>query len=77
MTKQVFLVHLGEILIAEPQELQADMQLDRFKGWDSMGKMQVLTLIDTDVGVPVPLDWLAECRTVGQILTLVEEKLPQ
>ena len=75
MPKQVFLGHLAEILIAEPHELQIDAPLDRFKGWDSMGRMQVLTLIDTDVGVPVPFNWLAECRTVGQILTLVEPKL--
>ena len=77
MTKQVFLTHLAEILVAEPHELQADAQLDSFKGWDSMGKMGVLTLIDTDVGVPVPLNWLAESHTVGHILALVEQKLTQ
>lgn len=77
MNRQVFLAHLAEILVAEPQELQYDARLDRFKGWDSMGKLQVLSLIDTDVGIPVPLNWLAECHTIGQILALVEQKITQ
>jgi acyl carrier protein len=77
MTKQAFLAQLADILIAEPQELEPGTLLNRFKGWDSMGKMQVLTLIDTDVGVPVPLNWLADCHTVGHILALVEGNLGQ
>ena len=77
MTQKAFLTDLAGILIAEPEELRPDVQLGSFKGWDSMGKMQVLTLIDTDVGVSVPLNWLAECHTVGQILVLVDNNLTQ
>lgn len=75
MTKQAFLQHLADILVTDPGQLQADTPLNRFKGWDSMGQMAVLTLIDTDLGVPVPLNWLGECDTVGKVLALVEPKL--
>ena len=75
MTKADFLNQLADILVADPKDLQPDVPLNRFKGWDSMGKMAVLTLIDSDVGILVPLNWLAECHSVGHILQLVEPKL--
>lgn len=74
MTKVDFLNQLAEILVTDPKELQPDVPLIRFKGWDSMGKMAVLTLIDSDVGVVVPHNWLAECKSVGHILQLVGPK---
>lgn len=74
MTKVQFLIQLSDILVADPKELQPGTPLNRFKGWDSMGKMAVLTLIDSDVGVPVPHNWLADCNSVDDILRLVEPK---
>ncbi len=75
MTKAHFLDQLADVLVAQSAELQPDTPLNRFKGWDSMGKMAVLTLIDSEIGVPVPPNWLAQCETVGHILELVGPKL--
>jgi acyl carrier protein len=77
MTKELFLQNLADILVVDPRQLQPETPLKNFKGWDSMGQMAVLTLVDTDVGVTVPLNWLSECDTVGKLLTLVEPKLQQ
>ncbi len=75
MNKDVFLKNLADVLVTEPSTLTRDRRLRDFRGWDSMGQMAILTLIDTDAGVAVPPNWIGSCETVGQILDLVEPNL--
>ncbi|MDI1320594.1 MAG: hypothetical protein PSW75_10440 [bacterium] len=75
MNKEKFLHELSLILGAPDNALRMDMLLADFRGWDSMGKMAALTLIDTDLGVPVPYDLLEKCRTVGELLAFAEPHL--
>ncbi len=75
MTKDIFTTNLADILGASKTALVDDARLRDFKGWDSMGQMAVLTLIDTDVGVQVPLNWIGKCETVGEIMRLVDSHL--
>lgn len=75
MKQAGFLHELSQILGAAPGSLRADSRLADYKGWDSMGKMAVLTLIDTDLNLPVPYDKLQSCRTVGDLLAFVGSQL--
>ena len=75
MTKDTFLNNFADILVTQKDMLTPEASLRSFKGWDSMGQMAVLTLIDTDVGVQVPLNWIGKCQTVGNVLELVEPHL--
>lgn len=72
MKKEKFLIELALILGAPAGSLQMDAVLADYRSWDSMAKMAALTLIDTDLGVPVPYDLLEKCRTVGELLAFVE-----
>jgi len=75
MNKEKFLHELSLILGAPDNLINKDTVLTDFRGWDSMGKMAALTLIDTDLGVPVPYDLLEKCRTVGELLAFAEPHL--
>lgn len=75
MSKEEFIKQLAQILVAHPNDLTPQTPLKDFKSWDSMAKMTVLTIVDTDMGVPVPLDSLQHWETVGDILALVETHL--
>lgn len=71
MTKEKFLHELGQILGAPNGLIAVGSKLADYGGWDSMGKMAVLTLIDSELNLSVPYDTLQNCRTVGDLLEFV------
>jgi hypothetical protein len=76
MTKDMFLTNLADILFIKKEALTADVPLRSCEGWDSMGQIAVLALIDdANLGVEVPLNWIGGCQQIGQILELVEPHL--
>jgi acyl carrier protein len=75
MNKESFIKSLADLLVADPTKLTDTTLLSEFSAWDSMGKMAVLTLVDTDVGVRVPPNWIDSISTIGDILNLVEPYL--
>jgi acyl carrier protein len=75
LNRAEFISELSGILGAKVSELVPDARLDAFPGWDSMGKMAAITLIDTDVGLPVPYDMLEKCQTVAQLMNFVGPRL--
>jgi len=42
------------------------------EAWDSVDLLNVISLIDEDLGVTVSGDDLKRCRTVGDLLTFLE-----
>lgn len=75
MNKEKFLQEMALILGEPGGPLTDSSRLAEFKGWDSMGKMAALTLIDTDLNIPVPYDMLQKCQTVGELLAFVTPHL--
>lgn len=71
ITKEKFLLELGHILGAPKGAIAPETKLADYSGWDSMGKMAVLTLIDSELNLSVPYDTLQNCRTVGDLLEFV------
>lgn len=59
------------------QPLTADTQLSTLPGWDSMGMVAVLSLIDESLGASLPRGSLQKCATVNDILALVRSHLSE
>jgi acyl carrier protein len=76
MKSNEFLAKLGETLMAEGS-LTPDTQLSSLSGWDSMGMVAVLSLIDESVGASLPRGSLQKCERVGDILGLVKSHLSE
>jgi acyl carrier protein len=70
-----FISELALILGARADELMPETRFDSFSGWDSMGKMATITLIDTEVGLTVPYNLLEQCETLAQLLTFVAPRM--
>ncbi|MFZ5494491.1 MAG: acyl carrier protein [Verrucomicrobiota bacterium] len=71
ITKEKFLQELAQILGAPQGSITGGSKLADYSGWDSMGKMAVLTLIDSELNLSVPYDTLQNCHTVGDLLEFV------
>lgn len=71
MTTEKFLEELRLILGSSTGVLTPEMRLADYPGWDSMGKMAALTLIDSDVGVSVPAGMIEKWKTVGELMEFV------
>lgn len=75
MTETEFVTKLGTELGIAPDRLVKSAQLASFPAWDSMGKMAVLALIDTELGHEIPAGALQKCLSVDDLLGLVRNKL--
>ena len=64
-------INLAEIPAGFPEELRPERSLRYFKGWDSIGQIAVLALVETDLGVSVPLKWISQCKRLSDILDFV------
>ena len=72
MTRDQFISELASILGVGVSTLRAEAELRSFASWDSMSRMAVLTLIDTDLGVAVPYGFVSDKSTVGEIVAFAE-----
>lgn len=75
MSKTEFLGKLAEAIMAGNRPLKSEIPLNKFPGWDSMGQVAVVGLIDEALGISLPPGSLQNCRTVGDILALVADRL--
>jgi acyl carrier protein len=74
MLKSEFRQELADALKIDVSILKEDMALGEISGWDSMGVVVVLALLDA-AGVNVKVAKLREMRTVGDITALAGDKL--
>ena len=75
MTKLEFLNRVGQELGLPEGKLMEDTQLTSLREWDSMGKMAVLVLLDTEMGIDVPQDALKGCNTGSDLIALADNNL--
>jgi acyl carrier protein len=74
MSKDEFLKRFAEVLMSDDAPLAAETALGEFAGWDSMGQMAALSLLD-ELGVKVPPGRIAECQTVADVLAIAGDKV--
>ena len=70
MDKQEFLARLTEILEVDKDDLQEDVKLNA-DNWDSISHVSAIALIDELYDMTVDTSALSNCRSVGELVSLV------
>ena len=75
MTRQEFIAELEVLMEMDPGALSVEMPLQEIAQWDSMSAIGLIAMADAKLGVVVKPQKLFECRTIGDLVDLVGEKL--
>jgi len=70
-----FMVKLQEALMDDHKNFNLETKLDEVDSWDSVGRLIVAVMIETELGIELTADKLRNCTTVADIVDLVKEKL--
>ena len=72
MNRPALLLELDAIIAVEPGTLTGEEQLDTLKGWDSLAIVQFIALADSAAGLTLAPEKIGACKTVNDLLTLLE-----
>lgn len=75
MKKAEFLPQLAQAIEADSDTMSESTVLNELPNWDSMRLLEVIALVDEQLGVNLNANQLAKCETVGQILGILGDKL--
>ena len=75
MTKTEFIPKLATTLEADPSEFSEATVLSDLPHWDSMRLLEVIVLMDEQLGVNLNANLLSKCETAGQLMALVKDQL--
>lgn len=70
MDKEHFFCQLAEVLRMTDSIHESD-RLQDLEGWDSIGALSVIALVDESYGVTLDVGELWKCQTVGHLMKLV------
>lgn len=70
--QQEFIQKIREVLFETKRNIDAATVLDDLEGWDSLGRLSLAVLIQESFGVMADTNTLRQCRTVGDIINLVQ-----
>ena len=74
MTKQEFLNQLEELLEIPTNSLIGSEELSSLAQWDSLAFVSFLAMADSKYGAKVAPSALRQCKTVSDLMGLVEKK---
>lgn len=72
-----FMAKLQEALMDDHKSFNLDTKLDEVESWDSVGRLAVAVMINTELGITLNVAKLRNCTSVGDIVGLVKEKLEE
>jgi acyl carrier protein len=75
MNQLEFFAIVEEALNAEKGTIQEGDSLVDLEGWDSIGALTLIAMIDDHYDVPIDASALWECQTVGDLVRVVEQGL--
>ena len=75
MTKKDFFILLDELFEKEPGTVKGDEVLAAIPQWDSLAVIGFIALLDQHFAVSVPAGRILDCKTVGDLVALVGDKL--
>lgn len=70
MTRQQFLIKLGEILELPAGFLQGTEKLEDLETWDSLAMMNLIAMVSKDSGLTLSPRQIAPCVTVNDLASL-------
>ena len=68
-----FLLRIEEALRASPGSVTMDAAIDHLEGWDSIGALSVIAVVDEHYGLTLDAGALMGCKTVRDLAALVEK----
>ncbi|MGG1676781.1 acyl carrier protein [Neobacillus sp. NRS-1170] len=75
MKIEEFIQKIAEALYEEENVLTIDTVLDELDGWDSLGRLEIFSLIKEEFEKSIDPESLRNCQKVGDIIDLVEDGL--
>lgn len=75
MTKTKFIEMLAQELSVSATDLSPNTELSSLPSWDSLAKMGVLALIDSELHMVVPQGALQNCKKLSDLIDLVNANL--
>jgi acyl carrier protein len=67
MTREQFYRKLEEVLEGEPGSIKGNEELAAVKGWDSLGVLSFIAMVDSVLGRTVAATDLERCKTVNDL----------
>ena len=75
MTEEQLKSKLERMMELGEGSLTQDSNLESIEAWDSMAKMDLLSFFDQELKFNPPAGALEDCRSVGDVVQLVKDKL--
>ena len=75
MNKETFMNKLKESLFEMERDINLTTVLKELDGWDSLGRLSVVVFLQEGFGVIIDSKTMINFHTVGDIVSLVKEKL--
>jgi acyl carrier protein len=75
MDQTTFLAKMEEALRAAPGSIRMTDQFQDLEGWDSIGALSVIAVVDEQYGVTLDAGALLACRTVADLAALLNDCL--
>jgi acyl carrier protein len=66
---------LSDVLDVPASQLNTATTRDDVESWDSVGIVNILTALEVELGVSIPIDDAAEMISVAKILSIVRQQL--
>lgn len=66
---------VAEVFDADPSELNKEVEFPSLEGWDSLNHMEFITRLETELGVELTGDEIAEMRSLAATYAILETKL--
>ncbi|KIL35415.1 hypothetical protein SD71_14035 [Cohnella kolymensis] len=74
MREHDFIAELTDLLEVEPSEFNDTYVLEENENWDSLAHVSVVAMIDEHFGLSLEYRDLRHCKTLGELLKLIEAK---
>jgi acyl carrier protein len=75
MNTNQFLDEFADVALAPREQVSLDTPLESLEMWDSMAQVSAIAMIDEKLGAQLPTGSLGACKTVGDIIKLVKDRL--
>lgn len=70
-----FIEKIAESIFMEGEQLMPETELNELVGWDSVGRLGIIAMIDDIFNKRIEAKALRDCETVQDIVNLVKEEL--
>lgn len=75
MKRKDFIIEIAKILEVDPATVNEEQALSDHRGWDSLAAVGFIAAAHGKCSIVVNADSLSRCRTIGDLLGLVEAGL--